>query len=83
MFISNTSIKLCSNKHMSYNQYGRDRFEVGFGNQAKIRRKSGRILAEPEDFQTDDNTMEMKMIINGESDLLLMPDSLTGILLKR
>ncbi len=57
--------------------------EIGLRSGLTIRRKSGRILAEPEDFQTDDNTMAMKMIINGKSDLLLMPDSLTGVLLKR
>lgn len=57
--------------------------EIGLRSGLAIRRKSDRILAEPEDFQTDDNTMAMKMIINGKSDLLLMPDSLTGVLLKR
>ena len=57
--------------------------EIGLRSGSAIRRKPGRILAEPEVFQTDDNTMAMKMIINGKSDLLLMPDSLTGVLLKR
>ena len=57
--------------------------EIGLRSGLAIRRKSGGILAEPEDFQTDDKTMAMKMIINGKSDLLLMPGSLTGVLLKR
>ena len=34
-------IVLCLYKHTSYNQYRRDRFEIGFDNQAKIRQNIG------------------------------------------